>query len=488
MSLGRIDITSRFSTAAMLVFALSLLFSTPLSLIANQITSIDVNSSDNRTLIVLKLDSVTPVTLARAEGKSLLITGVTLSPQIAEAPVRGAFRQIRQTADGVEIIASRYVSGQLFTAGAGSCLLILQPAKEPPPPAPRPQASQPQPSQMTSGSRDDLRGSPTPSQKAVEETALTPPGEVTSQPAVNPSEETIQARQVTTVDPTSIIPEQVQLGMQIANQGDIRRALNYLATIQLGEAAYGWSRIVMGELLEQIGEYGKALDHYREALIDPLTESVAAVHLALVFQAQGNPEAASGMWERVIELSGGSIFDWRPLVRGASTHQPQSQPAETPSEEARPSIPLWLTIVIGIGGVAALAGAAFGVRYLLKRAPARQEKGDEFDEYLAGGSDFDTEHDSVGDGATAAAADSYLANSASTLGEIKKRHQQEYMEGEPETGSTRGRNTEEMTDAKRRRVETMYRQGSTVREIAETLGVGQDEVRMAINLAEASES
>ena len=262
-----------------------LLLLTPILTHASTLRSLQASApSSDKTILSLRFDSPDPVRLTTSRGRILELQGCSLPPEGVNVRSRGLFAAVRPTATGIEIVGTRYLSGRLTPAGAGVFLLFLEPAVEPKPatPAPTPAATTQKPAEKPlNSSRTGENGQPARS---------TPESE-----AVTPRNESVSGQQATAgmqlgMRPTgmpvvpSILPEVVQIGVQIAEQGDVDRALTYLATIQPSESGYGWSRVVMGELIEQQGDLSRALDVYREALVDPSTESVASVHLALAFQ------------------------------------------------------------------------------------------------------------------------------------------------------------------------------------------------------------
>ncbi|MCB2198231.1 hypothetical protein KQI63_02440 [bacterium] len=481
---------------------LAFLLFVPIRLTASTLRSIQASSSSSdKTILSLRFDSSDPVRLTTARGRILELQGGFLPAEGINVRSRGLFAAIRPSGGGIEIIGTHYLAGRLTPAGAGAYLLFLEAATEPKPASPPPTnpaetVQNPATKPLKSSQGEDLRGSAPASR---EQKPTTPPDELESRAGMQPR----GIQQGGSIAVPSILPEVVRIGAQIADQGDVDRALAYLATIQPSESGFGWSRVVMGELIEQQGDLSRALDVYREALTDPSTESVASVHLALAFQAQGNPEAASGMWARVLELSGGSLYipvdtpSSRPIAMQTASSQQRDDDAADKEEGGRP---LWLTIILILVGLALVGGIGFGVYTLVKLINKRKgEMPDELaleDDLLES---MDTD-DAVLEMPTAPPPKpkGAVANAAKAYEETTQASAPEPLtfgpgdEIDPEAlavlAPAEDAGTEELSDAKRKKLEAMYRQGSTVREIAETLGVGQDEVRMAINLAEASGS
>lgn len=486
------------------VVLLVLLVLAPASGYASTLRSIQASSpSSDKTILSLRFDNSDLIRLTTARGRIITLQGGYLPAEGINVRPRGMFAAIRPSDAGIEIIGSRYMAARLTSAGAGAYLLFLEPAVEPKPATPPPSKPvEPNTIPSDNPSNTSQDESFKPEARSLPEEKLVTAGQDTRSgySGVLDSGAPATDQRLQTSVP-SILPDVVRIGAQIAEQGDVDRALTYLASIQPVESGYGWSRVVMGELVEQQGDLSRALDLYREALVDPTTESVASVRLALAFQAQGNPEAASGMWERVIELSGGNLYipiespASRPLEIQAAT----AQPAAAEKEDERSGRPLWLTIVLVIVGLALLGGIGFGAYTLFKLIKKRKgEMPDELDleDDLLGGLDSE---DSVLDmpappkpkskGAAAKAAKAYAETTQSSSPEPLTFGPGDEIDPEalaalaPSDDDAGGG---ELSDAKRKKLEAMYRQGSTVREIAETLGVGQDEVRMAINLAEAA--
>lgn len=449
------------------------LFAVPLSLQAAQLTSLKASSqgSSGETLVSLRFTEAAGIILGNSEGRAISVIGATLPEQGVDSRAAGYFKTVRATAQGFDIVATRYVSARLVAAGAGNYLLFLSKAQEPAPP-PKPAVAEPTYTPPESKQNPASSGPAKPLQKPDEPNAGTPLGESRS------------ARAKGGEYAGENMPPAVQTAGRIAATGDTSRALILLQSILPGERDYGWSRILMGELYEASGSYSQALDYYREALVDTATESVAAVHIALAFQAMGNPDAATGMWERVLELGEGQLVEPpRPSAnaRLASTSpSAAAKTAEMGGDEAK-GRPIWLTVVLAIVILGLLAGIIYGGYRMYGVLTKR--RGVE-------GSDFDLDDGLM---AEMGLEDSDSETVPSGAGKIAKQYQQQSGPANPgggganpgleDTFSDDSAPAGDLSDPKRKKVEALYRQGSTVREIAETLGIGQDEVRMVINLA-----
>ena len=104
------------------------------------------------------------------------------------------------------------------------------------------------------------------------------------------------------------LPPTVKFALEISQQGNRDRAIVLLESIRPDEPEYGWAQISLGRLMDQTGDVSSALDHYRLALPIRETEGVAAVRIALAFQALNNRDAAAAMWERVLDMNQGQVF------------------------------------------------------------------------------------------------------------------------------------------------------------------------------------
>ena len=358
---------------------------------------------------MLRFDEPVSLILSATEGRVLSVLGADLPATGVHPAASGLFQALTKGTGGFNVVANHYVRGQLTAAGAGTWLLFLTKENAP---KPKPAAALPNLPMQTHEETATAQQTPKSSEDGIVEPSLPKKHE---QPAVAPpSASTSGAVPQTPVQTTESghtpLPPAVEAARQIAQQGDRDRAMTLLQSIQPGESSYGWSRVLMGELYERSGDFSKALDRYREALIDPLTEAVAAVHLALAFQAMGNPDAASGMWERVLQLGGGKLVNPPDVTQQASGHPTASSPVdrqEAPNPR-RHGRPLWLTVLLGVAIIALLGGLVYGVILLTRMLQKR--KGSQPDEF-----DLDLDSDLMDDesplnptgGANARAARSY---------------------------------------------------------------------------------
>ncbi len=559
---------SRREIASRLALLL-LAFSIPAaSALANRLVSASVGTRNrNSSLLVLKFDVPTQLTLGGREGRSIVLSGGSVQQGPESFHASGLIRNLRVQGGDIVVDATRYVRARMTSAGAGIYLIVLESAKEPANAQPqRATPSTPEVTKTGQQAQPAVERSEKPVKTAlaepekeqpVERQETAPPPQVTPQ-TTEPSTPQTQEFQTYQPDLTQtqagfrktladlyewvpvhpvVLPTTVQFALELSQQGNRDRAILLLESIKPEEPEFGWSRIALGRMMEQVGDYNKALDYYREALSDRETEGVAAVRIALAFQAVGNRTASVGLWERVLDMNQGQIY-----VEPSEMPQPRAEPSsyamQTPAEPVaispqEPSTPteqppstdttaelnasagksgkaaepkkntfsfvrLWPFAI----GFIALSALLYFVLSRLKKRPSAKEYDIHQDMANLG---LDIELDEEPEPAAGPrVADMYAAQSGEAAPEpeegVEQHEEKPAGEGEeeeqedvqlneiPEPNDLNiDTNDFDLSDDKVAQVREMHAQGATVREIAEELGIGQDEVRMAIRLAEAGQ-
>ncbi|MFH0882756.1 MAG: hypothetical protein V2A56_07205 [bacterium] len=527
-----------------------LVFAFPLTAAyANRLVSASVGTREkNTSLLVLKFDVPTQLSVSGREGRSIILSGDAVDRGPDAFHPSGLIRDLRVDNGNVVITATRYVSARLTNAGAGIYLIILEPAKEPP--ATRGESVKPvQTRQSAAPASQPVSKQPrskpesTPDKPLEREPEVSKPLQATQQKTTpNPSQtqvfrmdqpvtsqEQAQNRQSLAdlyewipVQPI-VLPTTVQFALELSQQGNRDRAILLLESIKPNEPEFGWSRIALGRMVEQTGDFNKALDYYRQALEDRETEGVAAVRIALAFQAVGNPNAAVALWERVLDMNQGQVYvdpsempipraepssfvmqtPIQPLVMeqqprkmdkidtsavDSSGNQLASGAPRKGSKSAENPFSFLRFWPFAIGLILFLALLYFGLKWLHGRSG-----GPEYDinqDVANLGLDLDAEADLTTEPvAGQRVANMYAEQSTKTDGEQgEELSLDDDSDRQAETNDVH-LNEEEfnLSEDKVAKVREMHTQGSTVREIAEELGLGQDEVRMAIRLAEAEQ-
>ena len=549
---GRGSVSNAFSGTRYVLFLLVfVLIAAPAQ--ASRLVSASVGTREkNASLLVLKFDVPTQLSVQNREGRTITLGGEPVQSGPETFRPSGLVRGLSIQNGNVVITASRYVSARLTSAGAGIYLMVLHPAKE------KPQ------SQRETASTSQAAAAPVKTQPLSNErqATQTPPQSEPEQPLVDtempdketepPLQESPQATapnssQVPIFDmdkPLSqdqknlpkladlyewvpvqpiVLPTTVQFALELSQQGNRNRAILLLESIRPDEPEYGWSRIALGRMMEQSGDYNKALDYYRQALEDRETEGIAAVRIALAFQAVGNPEAAVALWERVLDMNQGQIFvdpsemplprtrpmsyamqDQMPLqpieaqppqMEKSDTTAPDSNGTELASGKPRnlkkklgnhfAFLRFW---PYAVGLILLVVLLWYGLKWLRERAKAEH---DLFHDVESLGLDLDAEADETAapPAAGARVANMYAEQSADDGGADIELKIDDDVATDDEISNDVHLDDEEfnLSDDKVAQVREMHSQGSTVREIAEELGLGQDEVRMAIRLAEAGQ-
>jgi len=524
----------------------------PATVHASRLISASVGSRDqNTTILVLQFDEAVQLRLQNAEGNSLTLSGDNIAQGPASFRSSGLIRGVRVEGGSVLIDARRYVKARIASAGSGSYLLVLEKATEPPQ-SQKPASQQVQQSRSTTArntpQRTDseapsspaitpkIQNTPAQSQdKVVPEPTQPNPslqedlGDLAAAPSGGDYVAMLDLYEFVPIQPI-VLPSTVQFALEISQQGNRDRAIVLLESVKQDEPEFGWSRIALGRLMEQDGDYSKALDYYREALPQRETEGVASVRIALAFQALGNRDASVGMWERVLDMNTGQIYVDpaempRPPAIPRTRQQIQTPPGDLADVEMASSeggaineievvagdsvrvrsamsnllniLRFWPYVV---GLIVLLAGLFYGLQYVRRRA-------------AAGGSEYDIHTDLANLGLDQELADHSEAAGAHVANMYAKQQTAEsddeieldipdvpdsagdepgeeaelILDDEPASESESEMLEEDLdiSEAKREKVKEMFAEGSSVREIAEELGLGQDEVRLVIRLAEA---
>lgn len=565
---------------ALIVLA-ALVTGTPTSVLASRLISATVGSrAKNSSLVVLQFDTPVNLNLQSASGREYVLSGGNIEERSLSSGSRGLVRSISIREGQIHIATTLYTHARLTGAGSGTYLLVLEPAKEPERPAEvrqaapettreQPPAEQPQ-EQVRQPESQPMTPAETP-QTTQEETPQTqgmtggydatqmqsmPVSPGMAGPQVTPFLDLFEFVPIEAIQ----LPTTVKFALDISQQGNRDRAVVLLESVRPDEPEYGWAQIALGRLKDQAGDVSAALDNYRQALSVRETEGVAAVRIALAFQAMGNRDAAAAMWERVLNMNQGEVYvdpsemPRAPLYRAP---EPFAQSMEQPKQdegmgdssemmeekgEAKVSgeqmlkpkryaagrevaskalsfLRFWPYVV---GGLALLAGLFFGLSYIQKKH--HEEAQDLSKDLEAMGLDLEMTDKMRADTATPRVAQMYadqqdqdviddtddedadkLVSSHEDLveddepGELEvssdESIQLDEEQEEPTAGPSEGAPSDEfeedgdeaaLSEIKKAKIREMHAEGSSVREIAESLGLGQDEVRMTIDLAEST--
>ncbi|MBD3167524.1 hypothetical protein GF324_13065 [bacterium] len=524
-----------------------------------------VRQEDGRTLLVMTFDQKVTPSLATSEGDYLTIKVPGLEESTPQVQSAGLVSGVMVERGQITVIPARSVQARVMPAGTGLYVLTLSPGGR---------ASQTASSGQTSGRSNATAG-----------------GEYVPPP---PSAPPIEIG-------LDDLPDKVRSAQQAVLSGQADKALNSLKRIKRKDPAFGWSRIIMGNIYMMKGEPNRALDSYREALRVDETEELAAAKLALTFQQMGNRDAASGMWERLLRLNDGILVDLgEESVSMQLAHDtaepPEAEKPEEDDKEGGGGIPPMVPAMI-VGGVLLAAGGYGFNKWRVARwkkmvadidgdddfdfdedsAPAEDEEdeppkkkkkkkkkkevfdddlfdedaldaaapygmdddepepaprsaGEESDEDIAdipwgGGEGLEEEPSPEFDAALAPTEDdefadldddddefgmddAFDASALETPDELALEEESDELdfdeaddlfgdeeddddvdmeddeEGEEEDEVDDDEDDSDIGDPIMRKIEALHKQGAGVREIAETLGIGQDEVKMVIRLVE----
>lgn len=466
----------------------------------------------NGALVVLRFDERVDLSLVSSEGRGFRLEGGDLD-------ARGAVKQLGSFVTGVDVAggmliinSERYVRARLVPAGAGTYLLYLNVIEEPearqPSQTPTANTSQPsdtqppteappQPleapagttSRQDQGSRDVTTPEQAPADNEQDMSSFSKGG-TRGGPA--PGADPILDLPSTRVQFGDLgnLPTTIKVAHEIAQQGNTERAIGLLETIQQNEPEFAWSQVMLGRLKQSDGDFSSALDHYREAMRYEETREIAAVRIAIAFQAMENYDASAGMWEQVLAMNGGT------LVLPAKGSPEATEVEVAPEEEDGFAFADVVASIAGINRTVILVGIGVFVLalatalFFIIKAARRRKMGDrgEFslEEELGMEGEIDLDATPVEGPDSVQPDDVDLDSEEFDLeqpGDMEDPFADEPAgsagEEEPEAGGGEG-----LSMDKRQQVQEMHQQGQTVREIAESLGLGQDEVRMAISLAE----
>lgn len=530
------------------LLALAMLF--PATAFSSRLVNATVGSRDrNSTLIVLQFDTSVALHLETANGRLYTLTGDAIDAREPFARGRGLVRQIAVQGGQVIVEATRYTHARLTSAGAGTYLLILQPAKEPPAqnaetaPAAQQPVSEPeqraqQPTTSPEVTPEENEPSPfaEPSYNPLQQQVA--PATMGMQSSVEPFLDNFEFVPIESVN----LPTTVKFALEISQQGNRDRAIVLLESIRPDEPEYGWAQISLGRLMDQAGDVSTALDNYRLALEVRETEGVASVRIALAFQAMGNRDAAAAMWERVLDMNRNQVFVTPAEMPRAPVRRPPAQLAQrdTPemsqpdSESAKDQLAdegsgekvsgmrlsgLKQNSSIGkalsflrfwpwaVGGLAFIAGLFFGLKYIQDKNRHHAEAFDLNKDLESMGLDLEMTDQSRAETASPRVAQMYAdqqegaEDAAVTVDDDSPEPEsieldddgpvgfddepQEERQFDDEPLDDDG-DEDALSEIKKAKIREMHADGSSVREIAESLGLGQDEVRMTIDLAESA--
>jgi len=426
-------------------------------------------SKENGSILVLKFDRNQPLALENYSGRTITLHARGLEPGAISFQKKGHIRGISVYADRIVIDCSRYVKVKMIPAGTGTYIFHFQITTEP--------STASEPIQSSQSSRESSQQT----YRQQEEPQETP--EASNNNFLEDQVEPDNTYRDIDPELEIIIPSTIKLAIQLASDGESGRAIALLNSIQASDPDFPWSRFAIGKIYEENGEISRALDKYRQALIFPETESIAAVHIALVFQSMGNAESAISMWERVLELSGGQL------------NLPEGEP-ETAQYEVldvgKEKLPFFerFRLYLIIIAVAIVLGAGVFLFFFFKNRKKNMGDLDEFgiptDMYED--EDVQEKEESAGPKVAKMYAEQQDVEEDDDEDDIDSqiaeldRMVEDSIDLDDEDDFM---NDSALSDTKVKKVQTLHEQGATVREIAETLGLGQDEVRMAINLSEA---
>ena len=482
---------------------------------------------DGSTLLVLHFDTPVNLEVVQAAGRELTFSVSELDMSSVKMQANGLVKSLGEENGNISVKTRLYTNATLIPAGTGVYVVWIKKAREPKD-KPLAGSAREEPSQQVdlqpeSGPEIGLRP---PSSTPLQTPGSLSTGNVRSKdsgggaygvPGQFNIESETAAPQVSNLLPLAF-PERVREAQRIAAEGNPDRAISVLQRFEQGTPEFGWSRIAAGDILLEQNQARRALDSYREALRDKETEELAAAKLALTFQNMGNLEGASAMWERVLRIGDGSLFI--PLEVQTEQLDMAEQPEELPRQSVISFSYLKRYLYYLIGAVAIMVFIAMGIRKSRGKKHVKME--DELLEDELGISipplgEEEAEPEEEAGGLEQKVADMYseqqegaepesMPESDVTLpptdsestGEVDTepgtKPERIPEKAAPSAGPSKdeesmgsadwglGDSKSEVDESKKERIEAMHKEGLSVREIAEALQMGQDEVEMTISM------
>lgn len=500
-----------------------------------------------KTLLVLTFDEAVRPTFTAAAGNELILSVLTLNPGRPDVKRGGLVNSVSVVGTEVKIGCVSYSEATMMPSGAGSFILIISKAKPPAEPqrvVQQPVVQQKEPPQVQS---EPARIKQEPVKQKQPESSrkmVSKPVNDQYDPEPIKAPETIEeddpgdaelsdsaftnmtGRRTTPIFtdleivqlPGSFeeLPDRVERARRLMEQEEYKKAISLMKKIKPKDKDYGYAQLLLAEILVRQKKTRRALDYFRKATKNKKTAELASAKLALTFQRIGNLEAASSEWSRMFQLIDGKVYLLPESMRDEQP-LPVAEDKEEEGKKEKRKGNKWIPLSILFGAIA-VGGGLFGY----KKYMDKKLKGDDDDEFglpeygFDDEDDFEEEEDTGGKKRVAKMYEEQKepepapepppeepTNKKDEAVEIPWGEEAEEEppppppkpkpkpepEPEEEDDSPSADWGDEATESnpKMRKIEAMHKQGASVRQIAETLGIGQDEVSMIIRLIQDEE-
>ncbi|MDP8206984.1 MAG: hypothetical protein P9L92_10005 [Candidatus Electryonea clarkiae] len=510
------------------IYLLMILFFAGVSDAARLLSGSAVSQVEGKTLVLLKFDEPINATFTQNSGTSIIIQINGLAPVSGKVHSAGLLKSIKVTANRLTLNATRYVEASLMPAGAGTEMILLAPAIDPNPPKPKPKPTPPPPKVIEKTkpveTKVETKKVEKPEEKKIEKPAIkqeekkedkTEPEIKTPVADVPEKEEIFKGLEDSELvsdepeeEPEEIIPEEppveeisyeevIAEAMSLVFLKKHSEAVELLGTIPLDVPEYGQGRLMLGDIYIVLKLTDEAIDSYTEAKRFPEQAEAATIKLALTYQGLKKLEEASNFWEEAFAI-----------LQGNKTFKSMSASEEEPeidSEAGEKGRKVIFTLVIAV--IIAIPILIIGLvvynkiksNRMYQRLLDEEDEEDDDDRYAS-------EPAPEPSGLDARVADLYSdqqdlerelaewqveptpapAQNGSTMilddgGQLVAETAAQEQSASPDSASWDDEPASQHPP-QWEKIEEMHQMGATIREIAEALNIGQDEVQTVINL------